>query len=284
MERRNVTRAWENDAMSPADTMLYAETLAGLPWLRHGFTTRHGGLSQVYGRRDDLNLGMTPEDPRETVLANREAALARLTAGVPGPWSLVQTRQVHSATVLALTAEAPLPGGPGDGLVTDVPGSVVGVLAADCVPILLADRRRRVVAAVHAGWRGTAAGIVGVALETMRERFGSTPEDVAAAIGPSIGPCCYETGEEVRSRFVEAFAYGAELFTGRHLDLWEANRRQLVEGGVREGAISVLAACTSCTRTAEGMRFFSHRAESGRTGRMMGLIGIVPAPGQGSIR
>ena len=256
--------------------LLQAASLIPLPWLRHAFTTRTGGVSRIYGRSGDLNLGLTQEDDPESVQTNRHTVLEALTADTPGPWSLVQTRQIHSATVLALPPEAPFPSVPADGLVTSVPGSLLAVLAADCVPILLADRRRRVVAAVHAGWRGTVAGIVDVAIHTMQQHFGCHPEDLAAAIGPSIGPCCYETGEEVHTRFHEAFPYAPELFTGRNLDLWQANRRQLLSSGVPSSQISVLAACTACTHTPAGPGFFSHRAQHGRTGRMMGLIGLIP--------
>lgn len=260
--------------------LLRAGNLAALTWLRQGFTTRAGGVSTVYGRPDDLNLGLTLEDDPGDVRENRRIALEAVAGDTSGrTWEMVQTRQIHSATILTLTAESPRPIIPGDALVTPVPGSMLAVLAADCVPILLADRRRRVVAAVHAGWRGTVAGIVEATVGTMREQFACEPHDVLAAIGPSIGPCCYQVGEEVQTRFHEAFPYASELIASRHLNLWEANRRQLQDAGVPPANIAVLARCTSCGADERGTTFFSHRAQQGRTGRMMGLIGIVPEPG-----
>ena len=173
--------------------LLQASSLASLPWLRHGFTTRLGGVSSVYGWPNDLNLGLTSEDDPAAVLENRRRALARV-AGHETGWTLTQTRQIHSADILVLTADSVRPTAPADGLVTAVPGLVLAVLAADCVPILLVDARQRVVAAVHAGWRGTVATIAGTAVQVMQKQFSTDPHDMFAAIGPSIGPCCYQVG------------------------------------------------------------------------------------------
>jgi len=248
-------------------------------WLRAGFSTRAGGATSAYGVDGEQNLGWTSEDNPAIVAANR----LRFVEGVaeePG-FELVTVRQVHGVVVqVAGRGSGPLstPDGKavlqGDGLVTNEPGLMLGVQTADCVPVLLADTRMRTVGAFHAGWRGTVARIVEAGVGTMGERFGSRPEDLIAAVGPSIGPCCFEVGDEV------AAAFASELVSVRssgkpHVDLWEANRRQLLAAGVPSSAITVLGECTVCSRTRQGRRkYFSHRAEHGVTGRMLNVIGV----------
>jgi len=193
----------------------------------------------------------------------------------------------------------------GDGLMTREQGLMLGVQTADCVPVLIADTKTRAVAAFHAGWRGTLARIVEQGVGRMRMEFGSRPKDLVAAIGPSIGLCCFAVGEEVRSEFESQFGYAEELFsevfdsdpvrekypmlflTARapghsnlgpqiHLDLWEANRRQLLDAGLKAKAIRVVGECSACSRLKNGRRkYFSHRAEHGFTGRMLSVIGVV---------
>ena len=280
-------------------------------WLRHGFSTRAGGVSTVYGgpRGTSLNLGWTSEDDAKAVRENRRRFVGQVRGHSESPapgakacderWSLVGLRQVHSSRVHVIEAAdqalegrlESLEGRPvlsGDGMMTDVCGVMLGVGVADCVPVLVVDRRRRAVAAFHAGWRGTAARIVERGVEAMRLRYGSEPEDLLAAVGPSIGACCYVVGEELRTVFAGEFTYGDELFkrreisagegldqTGLVLDLWEANRRQLVAAGLPECNVTVLAQCTACTLAGEERRYFSHRADRGTTGRMLGVIGVV---------
>ncbi len=270
---------------------------AELPWLVHGFSTRAGGFTTIYmsdrkagDPAGELNLGFTPDDSPETVRANRELLLSHL----PGAWGLVTARQTHSALIHRVDESHALgPGSPplpvGDGLMTDVPGVLVGILTADCVPVLVVDRRRRAVAVFHAGWRGTVQQIVELGVLRMREEFGSAPEDLLAAVGPAIGGCCYTVGEEVRQQFASRFPYAGDLFsrpssqTGAgngqqnvtaataRLDLGEANRRQLLAAGLADSAVTVVGACTSCHPD----RFFSHRAEHGVTGRMMAVVGVL---------
>jgi YfiH family protein len=279
------------------------------PWLRAGFSTRQGGSSSAYGEAE-LNLGWTPEDPAATVGENR----GRFTAALQGKRSaiLVTVRQFHGGLVRAVeNGHGPLstPEGKavlrGDGLMTDLPGLLLAIQTADCVPVLVADKRTHAVAAFHAGWRGTLARIVERGIGTMQLQYGSRPQDLVAAIGPAIGACCFAVGEEVRFEFESQFAYAPELFsevydsdpvrekypmlflTARapghsnigpqiHLDLVEANRRQLLDAGVRASQISLVGECTSCTRVAGGSRkYFSHRAEHGFTGRMLSAIGVV---------
>ena len=288
-------------AGAPGPQVLTSKKFAGLPWLVHGFSTRKGGLSDAYGE-GDLNLGFTRDDPRTNVEENRTAFLKALGAvGRRGKhWPLVTLKQVHSPAIHHVTSvpDAPLVG---DGLITERPGIVLAVQAADCVPVLVADPEHRAVGAFHAGWRGTLARIVERGIGEMRRCFGSRPEQMRAAIGPAIHRCCYEVSDELRDRFESQFAYAADLFEevvesdpvrerhpllfltarapghhdlGRkpHLDLIGANRRQLLDAGLAARNIEASPLCTSChTR-----RLFSHRAEKGKTGRMMAAIGLRP--------
>ena len=174
---------------------------------------------------------------------------------------LATLRQVHSAACVAAEGRAGVLG-TGDALLENTPGAVVAVRTADCIPILLVDQRTRAVAAVHAGWRGTVAGIAASAVAAMRGRFGSAPADLHAAIGPGIGKCCYEVGPEVAARFGEP---------GRaHIDLPGANRRQLIEAGVTARRIYASNLCTMC-RPEE---FHSFRRDKEAAGRLHSFAGI----------
>ena len=279
--------------------VLRASNLAGLPWLVHGFSTRPGGFSTCYGP-GALNLGFTDHDEAAIVERNRRLFYEALGAinEQRSPWLVVQVRQIHSAVVHAVS-EPVHPPLAGDGLITSKPGLLLAIKTADCVPVLIADVKRRAVGAFHAGWRGTAARIVEKGVGEMRRQFGSDPQDLRAAIGPCIRRCCYSVGSEVRAEFESQFSYAAELFEevfdahaihvrypllflnqrapGHgdlgpeiHLDLIEANRHQLEDAGLLAEHITVVEGCTACDTT----RFFSHRAEFGRTGRMMAAIGI----------
>jgi len=285
------------------------------PWLRAGFSTREGGATTASGNPGDLNLGWNVNDPSEIVAANRARFLETLAG--PKPDELVAVRQFHSPLIRIVGPQGGIPetaplatseGRPvlrGDALITNRRDVLLAILTADCVPVLVADTRRRVVAAFHAGWRPTLARIVERGIGTMRLQFGSRPKDLIAAIGPGIGACCYSVGEEVRFDFESQFAYAPSLFTevydsdpvkdkypllfltarapGHsnigpqiHLDLIEANRRQLLDAGVSASKISVVGECTACTRLPNGQRrYFSHRDEHGYTGRMLSVIGIT---------
>jgi hypothetical protein len=279
--------------------VLQAPALKRIPWLVHAFSTRIGGVTTCYGATKALNLGFTKDDTREHVEENRRRLLTSLGATGKGtPWPLIALRQVHSDLVHVVRS---LPDSTltGDGLITCLPRIVLAILTADCLPVLLVDARNKAVGAFHAGWRGTAARIVEKGVGLMRREFGTRPQDIRAAIGPGIQQCCYEVGEELRTKFESQFTYGSELFrevkesdTVRekypllflnqrapghgdpclklHLDLREANRRQLLAAGVPREHIVALPDCTACGTA----RFFSHRAEKGRTGRMMAVIGI----------
>ena len=278
--RQGVVGDWRPMVTSEMQMVVKVPEWERFSWLRHGFSTRAGGVSDVYGPAE-LNLGFTDADEAERVRENRRR-FAEAVAGDARP--MVVVRQVHGAAVL--TGDAPMLAGDGrarfegDGLVTADAGVLLGIQVADCVPVLVADTRLRVVGALHAGWRGTVAGIVGAGVARMQAEFGTRPEDLMAAVGPSIRACCYSVGDEVRERFGAGFGYASELFTlrgdGMYLDLAEANRRQLMDAGVSAGAISVLAECTGCGRFGDGRRkYYSHRMEEGFTGRGMGAVGVA---------
>jgi polyphenol oxidase len=234
---------------------------AELPAARAAFSTRLGGVSEA--PFDTLNLGLLTGDDAERVRVNR----ARLgtAVGVDAHRVLIG-RQVHGADVAAhsepLATDAFANPGPRveqvDGHATRVPGLVPLVLVADCLPIALAGPRG--VAMVHGGWRGLAGGIV--------ERGARQVEATAAAIGPGIGPCCYEVGAEVLAAFERL---GDGVADGRKLDLPEVARRLLGEAGVE--AVESSGLCVSC----EGELFFSHRRDGGTTGRQAGLVELCPS-------
>jgi polyphenol oxidase len=279
--------------------VLRAENL-GLSRLVQGFSTRQGGFSTAYGGRA-LNLGFTKDDSRAAVERNRNAFLEAVGATSAGKtWPLVGLRQVHS-DIIHLVEHATREPLAGDGLITRTPGLLLAVKTADCLPVLLADRQQRAVAVLHAGWRGTVKRIVEKAVGEFRRIFAIDPADVRAAIGPGIHACCYEVGEEVRDEFRSQFAYADQLFEERfssdpvrekypllflnmrapghgepprklHLDLVEANRRQLLDAGVVAINIWASPLCTSCRTDI----LFSHRAEKGVTGRMMAVVGVKP--------
>jgi YfiH family protein len=199
--------------------ILSSPLLERLGWIEHGFGTRHAPLSQD---------------------------------------GMASLKQIHSSVCLIADRTSGCVG-EGDGLITDRPDVTVSVRTADCFPILLADLSNRVIAAVHAGWRGSAGHVV---IEALR-RIGATPQNVHAAIGPGIGVCCYEVGSEVARQF--------GLDRAGKIDLAEANRRQLIEAGVPESQIEILDACTCC----DPERFHSYRRDKQEAGRMISYIRIL---------
>lgn len=279
--------------------MLQSDNLKRIQWLVHGFSTRVGGFSRAYGG-DALNLGFTAHDSRPQVERNRRTFLTELGAlrGKRGLWPLLTLRQIHSDIIHRVDGR-PQHQLVGDGLVTETPGILLAVQTADCLPVILVDKKRRAVGVFHAGWRGTVKRIVQKGVGEMHRWFCTIPRDIKAAIGPGIHSCCYEVGEEVREKFHSQFSYAGELFrevkesdpvrekypllflTARPpghsrlprkivLDLVEANRRQLLEAGVPAKNISASQLCTACRPDL----LFSYRAEKGHTGRLMGVAGI----------
>jgi YfiH family protein len=285
--------------------ILEAPHLAQLDWLVHGFSTRPGGASELesnhHGRKSAekvLNLGFTEGDSRERVLKNRRDFFAALNAE---EMSIIGLRQIHSDIVQVVSSANPVDAPKADALITNEPGLLLVVQVADCVPILLADTKRRAIAAIHSGWRGTLQRIAEKALGRMQMEFGTQPRDVIAALGPGIGQCCLEVGPEVAAEFAAKFLNAQEWFKGpldslarrdsdpnwlpwltrrppghalpeprAHLDLIAANRAILSSAGVPPTHISSSGFCTACGTDL----FFSYRRER-ITGRMMAAIGMV---------
>lgn len=251
---------------------------AAEPWasfdIVHACTDRHGGASDEPFQ--SLNLGLHVGDDAARVLANREKVCDAL--GVDAA-SLVVGEQVHGTNVARVDAAHRGRGArhaadaiPGvDALITDSPGLVLFGLFADCVPVLLYDPERRAVGLAHAGWKGTVGQIAGGTVRAMADAFGSRPQTCFAAIGPSIGPCCFEVGRDVAVRFQEADgAVVCQSGNSYRVDLWKANVRQLEAAGIPAEHITVARLCTRCLKE----QFFSHRGDGGRTGRIAAAIGL----------
>lgn len=244
----------------------------------HGFSTRLGGVS--VGVYESLNLGASRGDDPGAVRENYRRFRAAVGAGAGG---MVFSSQVHGDAVRLCTradagAGVERPGvGDADGLVTDVPGLALVVFSADCLPILLHDPVRQVIAAVHAGWRGTAAGIAERAVEKMRDVYGCGAEDLRAAIGPGISKCCFETDEDVPNAMTRALGAGAlkyiEMHEGGkfHVDLKGLNRLRLERAGLSQAHIAVSPDCTACRTD----KYWSHRVTGGERGSMAAIIQLT---------
>jgi len=239
------------------------------PALAHGVSTRAGGVS--VGPYASLNLGASVGDSEDAVLENR-ARLAR-TLGF-APERLVTTPMVHGNSVLVVDA-ASAPDAlsiRADILVSREPGYLLMLRLADCVPILFWHEQAEVIGVAHAGWRGTALDVAGSSVEAIRT-LGGEPGGLRAAIGPSIGPCCFEVGDEVVAAFPDAETARTNGPRGRsHLDLWELNRRRLVAAGVQPERIEISGQCTRC----DPETYFSHRALGYPAGRFGAAIGLRP--------
>ncbi len=262
---------------NPVDllTLVRSALLDELGWLRHGVTTRVRGLGVAEG-----NVGYTaPRDVEDAWLMREVWTRA---VGLD-PDRMVRVRQVHGDGVAVADLSDGLRGGRpeadeapiADAIVTDTPGLVLMTLHADCLPILLADRRLRVVATIHAGWRGTLLGIADATVRRMSEAFGTHPSDVSAFVGPGISVDAFAVGDEVVAAFGQRWP--REQLTQRrgrstHLDLKRANARQLVQAGLRAEFVEVSPLCT----VADQDRLFSHRAQGRDTGRLAAIIGIAP--------
>ena len=241
--------------------------LDAFPELVHGVTARHGGVSA--GQYASLNLSNGLGDDPAAVAENLSRTCAAF--GVRRE-HLVSPNQRHTANVRRVGAADRGHIWPGyDTLITDEPGVPLLLRYADCTPVLIYDPAHHALALIHSGWRGTVHGAARVAVDALASEFGSRPAEMVAAIGPSIGPCCYEVGEDVIAAVHATFDQPAELLPIRngsrpHFDLWAANLRWLAEAGIRR--IEVAEICTAC-RTDE---FYSHRAERGKTGHFGALM------------
>lgn len=239
----------------------------------HGFSTRLGGVSE--GIFSSMNVSFTRGDREEAVRENYRRLGAAMGFSCE---NLVCSDQTHTVNLRVVTEEdrgkgfvRPKDYTDIDGLVTDVPGLVLAAFYADCVPLYLVDPVRRCIGLSHAGWRGTVGKIGKKTVELMREQYGSSPEDLVAAIGPSICQSCYEVSKDVIEKFQEAFdeRFWPELFYEKdggkyQLNLWRANELGFLEAGVRAERIAAAGVCTCCN---PGL-LFSHRASRGRRGNL----------------
>jgi YfiH family protein len=241
------------------------------PELTQAVLGRFGGVSE--GPFASLNLSYAVDDDPGRVRTNRATAARSLGWN---PAQFVSARQVHGRRVGQVVRE--MVGGPDlpdtDVLVTNEPGMLLLLKFADCVPVVLWDPVRRVIGLAHAGWRGTVLGAPAAAVEAMVEQFGSSPEDILAGIGPSIGPCCYQVGPDVEKMAAHVFAGAGVLQRGDdeevRFDLWSANSETLMRAGVNEEKVVKAGICTRCRSDL----FFSHRASGGTAGRFGALVGI----------
>ncbi|HMN11426.1 MAG TPA: peptidoglycan editing factor PgeF [Bellilinea sp.] len=234
--------------------------------VEHGFFTRKGGISPK--PFDTLNLASTVGDTRDNIIENRMRIFNVFDSPVE---SIFDVWQVHSDRIMISEEPRPLASDheKADAIVTSNPNVTLFMRFADCVPIMLYDPKSGVGAIVHAGWKGTVDKILTKTVLKIREHYGS--KDMIAGIGPSIGPCHYEVGKEVIQQVEKAFPKMAnELISeANHFDLWKANQVQLEELGISN--IQVAEVCTACDTS----RWFSHRAEKGKTGRF-GAIMVLP--------
>lgn len=234
--------------------------------------TRHGGVSPAPW--SSLNVGGLNGDPRENVIENRRRMFACFGRPVE---SLFDVWQVHSADAVASDSPRPLhaPHRKADIILTDRPAVTLFMRFGDCVPLLLVDPRRKVICLAHAGWQGTVKKVAAAAVDAMRTRYGSIPQDILAGIGPSVGVHHYQVGENVITAANDAFGSDAKSllpeYNGHiHFDLWQANRLTLEQCGVQPANVQVAGVCTVC----DVQDWFSHRAEQGCTGRFGALLAL----------
>ena len=256
-----------------------APNLSELSCLRHGFSTRAGGVSS--GPCATLNFGYLCEENQENVRQNYFIFCRALGLNAE---HLVLTHQTHTTNIRTVTTADR---GKGllkvrdytdiDGLVTDLPDTPLVIVSADCVPILFADPVRRVIGGVHAGWQGTLHEIATKMVERMVNAFGCDPANIRAAMGPSIGPCCYEVGQEVFQRFqahplLQKSDCLIQTLDGRYfIDLGESNRIFLLAAGLNNAHIHNAALCTKCHNDI----FFSHRGQQGKKGLLAAMISLI---------
>jgi len=251
----------------------------------HAFSTRIGGVSGPPFASLNLNAG--DADAPENIARNRSIFADAIGLSCAEEKRLVTLNQVHGDTVIAIDADYDFkeknsePPQGGDAMITDVVGTPIGILTADCLPILLYDPVKKAVGAAHAGWKGTYLKIGALTAAAMQERFGSKPGDIRAAFGPFIGPCCYAVKDDVHAKFKKAFGTDAAGFFspplqtcgGISLDIGRANVKTLLDAGLLKENISANGSCTACGSAL----FFSHRKENGRTGRQINVIMLTEA-------
>jgi YfiH family protein len=260
-------RAYHDVVEAPAVIRLYTSSILPRDGFVHGFPERSGGVS--VGPRASLNLGVRWGDDAAAVEENRRR-LAHHAGYDPG--ALQVTRHVHGTAVWRVGEPQPEPA-EFDGLVCDRPGPVLAAFAADCIPLLFADPEARVIGAAHAGWRGTVGGIAANVVARMVE-LGARADRIRVALGPSIGPCCFEVGPEVVEQFRAALgALPGLVVPGPrkdHVDLRVATRAVLDRAGVRPELVDAAPPCTRC----EADRFFSYRRDGKDGGVHMAFIAM----------
>jgi len=237
----------------------------------------HAVTTKIAQEPFSFSLALHTGEDRASIIANRKKVSSLLD--INDTLHFVVANQTHSDHIKVITKEETKGWedpedavADCDALITDRKGVVLTVLTADCVPVLLYDKKKKIVAAVHAGWKGTKEKIVVKTVKKMIDVFKSEPSDIIAGIAPSIGQCCYEVGEDVAKYFFDmpkAFHQNKEKYM---LDLPYINQQQLLEAGVKEEHIEMSGICTAC----ESERFFSYRKEQGCSGRFMSLIGLNP--------
>ena len=246
----------------------------------HAVSTRQGGFSRP--PYDSLNMALHVGDNPDDVWKNRQLFLHSL--GLKAEM-ICTPQQVHGSEVRRVTKDDAGRGScdyddalpDTDALVTNEAGLPLMLCFADCVPILLLDLEHQAVGIAHGGWKGTLAGIAAKTVATMTTEFGTVPEECLAAIGPSIGPCCFEVSDDVAENFRASFSAEADKIVHAqvgtyHIDLWEANRRQLLGAGLLPANIDSAATCTCC----QHQWYYSYRAAKGSTGRIAAVIALRP--------
>lgn len=267
---------WKQESVAGVN---YLALQGWLPRIVHAFSTRLGGASP--SPFDSLNLGYSTEDDSQNVDQNRDRFLSVL--GVKD-LPLHSLRQIHSSqvhwVVTSRNSSSVVP--ERDALITRDPGNIIGILTADCYPILLADDRQGVIAAVHAGWKGSMLGITQIVISEMIQKTGCRPEDMTALIGPAIHVCCYQVGSSVREAFLARHDFSEGCFyqdlradqkdtpSRWKLDLLAFHRALLQKNGLSPDRIYSLPHCTCCRPDL----YFSYRRDGHRTGRMLSIIGF----------
>ena len=261
-------------------TYLTYPALEELSGFVHAFSTRLGGVSE--GIYSSMNLSFTRGDDENSVMENYRRLAEAVGFSVE---NIVTSDQTHTANVRVITEAdrgngitKPRPYTDVDGMITNVPGLVLATFYADCVPLYFIDPVRKAIGLSHSGWRGTAAHIGAVTVRRMQEEYGSLPEDIYGAIGPSICQECYEVSEDVILEFQKTFPEQSwrDLFYRKEnskyqLNLWEANRQIMLEAGLIEEHISLPGLCTCCNPEF----LFSHRASRGKRGNLGAFLGII---------
>ncbi|WP_462331734.1 peptidoglycan editing factor PgeF [Schwartzia sp. (in: firmicutes)] len=248
------------------------------PELVQAVSTRFGGVSKA--PYDSLNLALHVGDDGSAVIENRKRFCGALGISFS---ALTTPEQIHGDKIVRVTADEIGRGRMSyddaikgtDALMTDVPGVSLMLCYADCTPLMFFDPVKHVIAVAHGGWKGTHLGIAGKTISAMHEAYGCEPKNILAAIGPAIGPSCYEVGDEVAGKFSEAYPDDAKYILSRqgekyHLNLWEANRLQFIRAGIREENIDSAESCTQHN----AQIFYSYRASGGKTGRIAALLSL----------